>query len=250
MMPIIRSLLLAVGLACIAYSALAQGFFYTTWMLSPLAIVDTWNPNDKLSVLLSNGNLTFSNVGATNQGVRSIVAKSSGLLYYEYTIGNFGGGRNDCANGIAASSFAFTDANANNAFEMFNGSGSIWFNGSATGKTLGVRANNDIIDVAVDFTHLTGWIRANAGNWNGDIAANPATNTNGVSLAAVFASQSAFVLGTSNNNINGIAGTLNVGATAFVHVVPAGFSAWNFLLKRDVAPAANDNGPMFLDVAA
>ncbi len=80
-------------------------------------IVDTWNPNDKsASAVLSGGNLTWSNGLTSNTGVRSIVGKSNGLLYHEYKILSSGGGRNDCANGIAASSFVFTDGNANNAF--------------------------------------------------------------------------------------------------------------------------------------
>ncbi len=191
------------------------------------AVVDTWNPSDKSAqATLSGGNLTWSNGDANNQGVRSIVGKTSGLLYHEYKILNTGGGRNDCGNGIAASSFVFSSSNTLNILWMFN-SGAIFFNNASTGKTLGSRSNNDIISVAVDFPHLKAWMRANAGNWNGDASANPATNTNGIDVSAVFTSQAAFVLGTNNATVNATVGTLNVGATSFAQTVPSGFSAWN-----------------------
>ncbi len=189
----------------------------------------TWNPNDKSSqVTLSNNNLTWSNGNSSNQGVRSTIPRQAGLLYFEYTILNTGGGRNDCGSGIAARSFVFTDGNANNAFVQFNGSGNIWFNGASTGKTLGARSNNDIICVAVDFTNLRAWMRANAGNWNGDAAANPATNTNGIDISAVFSSSvPAFALGINNATINATVGTLNAGRSAFSQAIPSGFVSWD-----------------------
>ncbi len=188
----------------------------------------TWNPSDKSAqATLSNGNLTWSNGNSSNQGVRSTTSRTSGKPYFEYLILNTGGGRNDCGNGIAASSFVFTDGSANNAFEMFNGAGDIWFNGVSTGKSLGARANNDVICVAIDFTNQRGWIRANAGNWNGDAAADPATNTNGIDISAVFTSSAAFILGTNNNTIIATVGTLNVGDTPFAQTVPSGFGTWD-----------------------
>jgi len=255
---IARAVLAAVLTLCLAFVGLQQpraqfngcppGFCVSAASSGPFS---TWNPADKLSVVLSNGNLTYANSGSTNQGVRSTIGKSSGKLYFEITNVSTAS-RNDTGFGIATSGFTFTTtASAGATFwTLVAANGGVFFNGVNQSKNLGAMAANDIICFAIDLVNSRGWIRHNAGNWLADVSANPATNTNGVDISGLFPSNAAFILGTSNETINSTAGTLNVGATAFGETVPSGFSAWNFLLRRDLDPAANDNLPMWIEAAA
>ncbi len=194
-------------------------------------IVDTWNPNDKTSsVTLSNNNLTASAISAAGEGVRSIVAKNSGKLFFDTTLSGSSILSGNTGAGIANSSAVLTTvgSNATNAFMFFDGSGNIFFNGSNTGKTLGARALNDVICVAIDFTNSRGWFRANAGNWLGDASANPATNTNGVDISAKFPSTGAFAVGSFNPNVGTVAFILNFTASACGANAPSsGFTNWN-----------------------
>ena len=82
-----------------------------------------------------------------------------------------------------------------------SGVGVIWYNGSSTGKTLGGSATaGDFVCVAVDMDNKRFWARRNAGNWNGDATANPATNVGGVDISSVFASNSAYPITTMNSS--------------------------------------------------
>jgi len=66
------------------------------------------------------------------------------------------------------------------------------------------------------------WVRRNGGNWNNNPAANPATNTDGVSLAA-YATSVMYPLAMINNATL----TFNFGATMFAYpgTIPSGFTA-------------------------
>lgn len=188
----------------------------------------TWNPSDKsASVTLSNGNLTAAGTSSSDVGVRSVAAKTSGKFYVEYTVGsNWPTGPDDGV-GIALSSASLTTlgTNATGAFITFK-SGTIWFNGSSIpGKVIGTASISDVICMAIDFTNQRGWFRRNAGNWLGDAAADPATNTNGIDISALFP-------GAGTNcaacfNLNGATITGNFGDSSFAQSVPSGFtSGW------------------------
>jgi hypothetical protein len=79
----------------------------------------------------------------------------------------------------------------------------------------------DVLSIAVDFDNRAFWLRKNGGNWNGDPAADPATNTNGRSVPN-WARPHAPAWGT---NGNGDSATFNFGASAFAYTVPSGFTA-------------------------
>jgi hypothetical protein len=78
--------------------------------------------------------------------------------------------------------------------------------------------------MAVDFGNKTGWFTTDGtggGNWNGSPTANPATNTGGIDISAVFPASAAFLVYTSN--ASGSSASIN---STFVYSVPSGFSPW------------------------
>lgn len=68
------------------------------------------------------------------------------------------------------------------------------------------------------------WFAINGGDWNGNPAADPATNIGGVSLSFV-AGQALFPTVQVNAGATGDSVTANFGGSAFAHAVPSGFSA-------------------------
>ncbi len=215
----------AQGIVVITYTARIRR--NEAFIIGPLGGFSTWNPNDKLSVTLSNGNLTYANAGATNQGVRSTSGRSFGKLYFEITNLNTSS-RNDDGFGIATAGFSFSTTGSAGAtlWTLIPANGNVFFNGADKSKNLGAMAANDVICFAIDLDNSRGWIRHNGGNWLADASANPATNTNGIDISALFPANPAYILGTSNNNVNATKGTLNVGRTPFAQAIPSGFRAW------------------------
>jgi hypothetical protein len=94
-------------------------------------------------------------------------------------------------------------------------------NANPTGNpSLGVRANGDIIGVAIDIAAKLIWFRvAPSGNWNGSGTANPVTGTGGVDITSIVTGPLYPIEG-----INGVGAiTANFGASAFTGAVPSGF---------------------------
>lgn len=83
----------------------------------------------------------------------------------------------------------------------------------------------DIIDVAIDITADLMWIRRNGGAWNPNIGGtqNPATDTGGISIAAVTGAL--FVAGAAAEVGDSI--TANYGATSFNYSAPSGYTSWD-----------------------
>jgi hypothetical protein len=177
------------------------------------------------NVTLSLGNLkaTHSNT-ITNSGARSNSLKISGQWYFEITV-NQTNGTQDCS-GMLTSSGTYTDlvTNGTNCLVAY-ASGTIVSNNTGTGKSLGTIAAGNVIGIAVDLTARKGWMRKNGGNWNGDATANPATGTNGVTLAATVSFAPAVGFGGSFSAVND-AMTMNAGQSAFANAAPSGFNGW------------------------
>jgi hypothetical protein len=175
-------------------------------------------------VTMSNGNLTATmNSSGGAAEVHSTAVKSSGQYYFEYKYGPaLAGGH---AIGVSLSTAVPGGGDLNNGTKctavLPGGASLIYSNNVSTGKDLGSAANNDRYDFAIDLTNRKGWIRRNGGNWNADAAANPATNTNGVTIAAGSFSPSFYFASGSTNTL-----TANFGASAFTGTVPSGFSGW------------------------
>jgi hypothetical protein len=85
------------------------------------------------------------------------------------------------------------------------------------------------------------------GFWNNNPSANPATGIGGASFSALTTGP--WFLATQISQYqDGI--VLNVGEFPYLLTPSSGFGTWNFLLKRDLDPASNDNDPMWLEKAA
>ncbi len=188
----------------------------------------SWNPNDKSNVTLSGSNQTYANTnGGTQGGVRTTTSRSSGKMYFEITNLHISS-NNGVGFGICTAAYSLSGAPSTGAtfWTLCPANGTVDFNGTNQNKNLGAMAANDVICFAIDLDNSRGWIRHNAGNWLADAAANPATNTNGVDISALFPTNPAFIVGTSNNTAAGQAqGTLNTIGN-FAQTVPSGFTAW------------------------
>jgi hypothetical protein len=180
---------------------------------------ETWNAADLSAVTLTNNNLTAT--GTAAGGVRSTAGLSSGKLYYEGKItaiqtNSLGIGICTAGANLATINTAYANAAAVNRL------GIIFLNGSNSGVSLGMRAVNDIIGLAVDLTARLIWFRvAPAGNWNASGTANPATGAGGISISVLTGA----VFCLFSSGANGDAVTANLGASAFSGAVPSGFSA-------------------------
>lgn len=187
----------------------------------------TWNSADKSgNIVLSGSDLIAASNSGSNGGVRSTIGRSSGKLYAEFTVGASLAGSNSGV-GIVTSGQALTNiapSNGTNGFLISPfGGGSLYFNGSGAGFSIGGFAASDVIRMAIDFTGSKAWAARNNGSWNGTIA-DPATGTNGVNIAAVFPGSAAYCFLCSNNSGDGV--TANFGASAFTYTPPSGYSAW------------------------
>jgi hypothetical protein len=187
----------------------------------------TWNPSDKSSTItLSGGNLTAGSTSAADGGVRSTKSISSGKAYFEVTWNTtIIGADGSCGIATPGAVLGSMGATALGIAAMYP-SGTVWLNGSATSVSLVLPTAPFTICVAVDLTNSRIWFRANAGPWNQSGTADPATNTGGINIAALFPTNAAFAeLTMSAIQASALIG--NFGATAFAQSVPSGFVSWN-----------------------
>jgi hypothetical protein len=183
----------------------------------------TFNPADLSNVTLSNGNLTVTGKVGTG-AARSGTSVSSGKYYFEGKLTAII--NNSLTVGICTAAANLATVNGNStAAAAATRLGSIFVNNVNTGATLGTRAVNDVIGVAVDATARLIWFRvAPSGNWNGSGTADPAAGTGGLNISAL--SGALFVLASTGSTANDVV-TVNFGASAFSGAVPSGFtSGW------------------------
>jgi hypothetical protein len=184
----------------------------------------TFDSATTVNTMLSNGNLTATHSNTTaNSGARVLHAKSTGKYYFEITcVATFSTGNGV---GVLLSTGTFTDliGVGSNCLATYTGSGNVWGNGAASGKTIGTISAGNIIGIAVDLTAHLGWIRKGSGNWNGDPAANPATGAGGVTFQS-----GAFdpAVGFGSAGAVNSAWTGNFGASAYANSAPSGFGNW------------------------
>jgi hypothetical protein len=208
------------------------------WLsVAAVAQTTTFNTSDSTKlVTFSNGNLTITRAsGAGGEGgARAADPQTAGKFYFECKLAVQANTDTSC--GIASDlTYMVAAGAASNRAELVFKSGNVWTAGSNTGKNIGAPGTSDWIGVAVDLDNSKIWFRKNAGNWNGDVSANPATNTGGVSIPVSASS----TLNTGTATVAtpvypvGIMASVgdqvvaNFGATAFAQTVPSGFtSGW------------------------
>jgi hypothetical protein len=194
-----------------------------------VVISGEWNPADKTSdITLSSGNSIATKGGvASNHGVRSTTSHNSGKIYVEFpTGGRFAGSNTGVGIATISANLTTIGASAVGGLLVFS-SGGAYFNGSALTNVGNLTGGNIIVSLAIDFTNQKGWFRENGGNWNNDVIANqnPATNTGGFSIAALFPSNAAYCVFCSNDS--GTSGSsTGLSTTSFAYAIPAGFTAW------------------------
>jgi hypothetical protein len=199
----------------------------------------TWNPSDKSSnITLTNANLRANPTTTADGGVRSTTSQTSGAKFYFEVTGNGTGGTNTgCGITTSASALGSIGSAAASSALVFQNSGNIWINGSNTSVSVGA-IGTGTVSFAIDLANARLWIRRSGGNWNNSGTANPATNTGGLSISALFPTNPAFAVATFNTS-TAFNYTVNFGASAFAFAVPIGFSAWDPIAATQTAVTIN-----------
>lgn len=220
------------GVSVTKVAALGLPVVFETIGLAAPVTYPTWDAATVASVTLSGGNLVATNTDGTsnaNQGARgaNAVGKTSGKLYFEETFTNVTGGGN-CGVGVGTTASTYTGMGGNGTAGgiVFRASGNIYGNGLNSGVSLGARSFTDVIGIAVDLDNRKIWFRVSpAGNWNNNVANNPATNVGGITIPA--GTMVPFCTFGGAIPFSGNVVTANFGASAFSGAVPAGFtSGW------------------------
>lgn len=200
----------------------ASGSLFTS--LSPSLKAAQWT--------LSNGNLTGT-LGATTpsnyHNLGSVLGKTTGKLYCEFTINNLVGGTLPDF-GFAKSNWSLWSSTTsatfpgidNNSVGLLCGFG-IHLNGSAVVSYADGAATGQVVSLALDIDNLRFWARKNGGTWNNSGTANPATNTEGVDISVMTGSTFHAVVSFQRQNDQV---TANFGGSAFAFAAPAGFAGW------------------------
>jgi hypothetical protein len=185
----------------------------------PPFTASTWNAADKVATNLTNGNLTATSSGSAGSG-RASPGYSAGKFYWEFTFVNVSQTTTSAGFGSTGAALPINVTSAGGT--GLGGGGAITVGGVNQGS-VGVRANGDVIGVAVDLTANLIWYRvAPVGTWNNSGTANPATGVGGLSISALTKPLvPTFYLST----VTGQALTANFGASAFTGAVPSGFTA-------------------------
>jgi hypothetical protein len=205
--------------------------FETIGIVAPVVYV-TLDGASITAVTLSGGGLVATNTGttSTDQGakVASASGKATGKYYFELTWTAITGGANS---GIGVGTFASTYTGMGNGGVVgaigYKGGGSIYSNGANSGILIDtVFLAGSTMCAAIDLDSRKIWFRrAPAGNWNNNVANNPATSVGGVAIPAGTLVPFVTFGGTGGlaNNVS----TVNFGASAFLGAVPSGFtSGW------------------------
>jgi hypothetical protein len=184
----------------------------------------TLNPADKsANITLSNGDLTARWNGSAGS-VRSTLSKPSGKLYFEATHNApFGP---VCGIGLVNAAYAIAGF-TNTANTIYSRVDALTIQGNATslGSTNGGLNNGQTGSFAVDLTNALYWGRSVGGNWNNNVANNPATGVGGISFS--YLTGPFFVFAGAAAGTAGEQSTLNFGGSAFTYAIPAGFQAWD-----------------------
>jgi hypothetical protein len=64
----------------------------------------------------------------------------------------------------------------------YRSNGTIWYNGAQYASGLESWGDDDVIDIAIDNSSNTMWVRVNNGDWNNNPSDNPATGSGGVEI--------------------------------------------------------------------
>jgi len=190
----------------------------------------TWDAATATATL-SGGNLVATSTGTTSpeQGVKvaNSAAKMAGKHYFEIGLTALTAGS---ARGVGIATFAssYTSGGVGGLAVVGTAcvvsNGNICSNGVGALGNIGARSAGNVIGIAVDLDNRKIWFRvAPAGNWNGNVANNPATNVGGI-VVPVGAMVPFATFGGSSGTAGNVY-TANFGSAAFTGAVPSGFTA-------------------------
>lgn len=196
----------------------------------------TWNPLDKGTVTVTNGNLSAVSAADTHAIRASMGLPLSGKFYWETTVSGLGYGS---SLGIAnATSILTTGASSPETrtyqwgswFNTFN-SGIVQYgtNQTLTGGTnwsgASQLAANDVLMIAVDMDNGSMWVGKNGTWFNSSGTANPATNTDprwtGLTGTTWFPYYSGY------GSVSPVTANINFGQQPFTYTPPSGFYPLN-----------------------
>jgi hypothetical protein len=170
----------------------------------------------KTNTTLSGSNLVATSTGAG--GVRSD-RPLTGLSYFSGVITTLTGTPQI---GIAASNWDNSTAlgTGNNTIG-YQPSGAVR-NNNATITTIAAYVQGDRIDVAIDPSSRLIWFRVNNGNWNNNVANDPATGVGGIDYSGIAGLDT--MLAAITASITGNVWTMQF-STAFTNTPPTGFAS-------------------------
>lgn len=179
----------------------------------------TWNPSDKgLLIALSVGNHVATTTGGGNAKVRGTTSHGSGKWYLEYPASTI-----IAAQGMVGFGAATVDLN-NNALGDSAGldaGGTLY--SAINSAALGFDPNAHL-SFAIDLDNLQIWCREDGGDWNGSPAADPSTNTGGLTMTM---GTDYYPLAFLQDVGPDASTTLNAGDSTFTYGVPSGFVGWD-----------------------
>lgn len=201
-------------------------------MPSFFAILDT---RDNLGfVLIGNEANSGSSAPSYPQAVKATDPKTAGKYYVEFEIGDIGVAIFAQLPSIGIAMLGAPMLGLQNQFSGNNRAAQLLTSGllrvdttnySATTAAFGA---GDTISMAVDLDNSTIWFRKNGGDWNNNGSADPASNTDGVSLSPIAGGN--FVIAITNppgnSDFTAAANTAPAlsPASPFTYAVPAGFT--------------------------
>lgn len=203
----------------------------SAWVVSGFPnVASGWNPStvDACTISGSNNTIVTAAGGDYNYGqVFAWPPKASGKRYFEIVMstGSF------AAVGIVYNTYpGVYRAQQGNLLGLFpnqigwSSDGTVRFN-SVTLTSIQSWAGTNTLGIATDFDAGLIWFRTNAGNWNNNGSADPATDTGGIFIQNIPGSQY-YVPAANLGGSPGATGTINLGTASFAQSVPSGYSSW------------------------
>jgi hypothetical protein len=195
-------------------AAVAAGF-------TPL-VATTFDPaHTDATVIMTNGNLTIAGNFAGWKNSFGTVSRASSKPYVEFKV--------DVSTATDAIGLANNSLSSAGPFPGADFSSIGWINdgrvliNSAVVATIATWTTGSLLSMFADLDNGEVYFRVGAGNWNNNPAANPATNTGGISLSTLTAGPYWPVVSPAASSSQF---TANFGKTPYAQSVPSGGGNW------------------------
>lgn len=185
----------------------------------------TWDPAAVASnVTLSNGNLTitFASANSNTQTHATGGGHSTGKYYYEALLSAIGG-TDPISVGVAQATASLSSYCGNTGSAGLFVKSAVPVVNGVTQTALVAAAAGNTLCIATDLDNSRIWFRLNAGNWNNNGSADPATNVGGINISTITGG---LILPAASINAGPSNLTANFGTTAYAQTPPSGFGNW------------------------